>query len=80
MREPPGTLTVEEVDRFLEAASLLGLSSVRFTGGEPLVRKELPEMIARARAKEGWRTWPSRPTASSSPGGQRSSWRRGSTG
>ena len=53
MREPPGTLTVEEVDRFLEAASLLGLSSVRFTGGEPLVRKELPEMIARARAKEG---------------------------
>jgi cyclic pyranopterin phosphate synthase len=51
--EPPGTLTVEEVDHFLEAASLLGLSAVRFTGGEPLVRKELPQMIARAREKEG---------------------------
>lgn len=53
MAEPPGTLTVEEVDHFLEAASLLGLSAVRFTGGEPLVRKELPRMIERARSKEG---------------------------
>lgn len=53
MAEPPGTLTVEEVDHFLEAASLLGLSAVRFTGGEPLVRKELPQMIERARSKEG---------------------------
>ncbi len=52
MAEPPGTLTVEEVDHFLEAASLLGLSAVRFTGGEPLVRKELPQMIERARSKE----------------------------
>ncbi|AFV76902.1 molybdenum cofactor biosynthesis protein A [Thermus oshimai JL-2] len=53
MAEPPGTLTVEDVDHFLEAASLLGLSAVRFTGGEPLVRKELPQMIERARSKEG---------------------------
>lgn len=53
MAEPPGTLTVEEVDHFLEAASLLGLSAVRFTGGEPLVRKELLQMIERARSKEG---------------------------
>jgi len=53
MAEPPGTLTVQEVDHFLEAASLLGLSAVRFTGGEPLVRKELPQMIERARSKEG---------------------------
>ncbi|WP_243031155.1 GTP 3',8-cyclase MoaA [Thermus altitudinis] len=52
MAEPPGTLSVEEVDHFLEAASLLGLSAVRFTGGEPLVRKELPQMIERARSKE----------------------------
>ncbi|MFX7589859.1 radical SAM protein, partial [Acinetobacter baumannii] len=41
------------MDHFLEAASLLGLSAVRFTGGEPLVRKELPQMIERARSKEG---------------------------
>ncbi|WP_018465427.1 GTP 3',8-cyclase MoaA [Calidithermus timidus] len=49
MTEPPGTVTVEDVRNFLEAMQLLGLESVRFTGGEPLVRKELPEMIAAAR-------------------------------
>ncbi len=49
MSDPPGTLTVADVEHFLEAATLLGLSAVRFTGGEPLVRKELPEMIAKAR-------------------------------
>lgn len=49
MTEPPGTITVEDVRNFLQAMRLLGLESVRFTGGEPLVRKELPEMIAVAR-------------------------------
>ncbi len=44
--EPPGTVSVEDVRHFLQAMQLLGLESVRFTGGEPLVRKELPEMIA----------------------------------
>jgi len=53
MRDPPGTVSVEDVGHFLEAAALLGLSAVRFTGGEPLVRKELPQMIERARLTEG---------------------------
>ncbi|MCX7783075.1 MAG: radical SAM protein, partial [Meiothermus sp.] len=44
--EPPGTISVEDTRHFLEAMQMLGLESVRFTGGEPLVRKELPQMIA----------------------------------
>ncbi|RDI95893.1 GTP 3',8-cyclase MoaA [Meiothermus sp. QL-1] len=44
--EPPGSLGVEDVRHFLQAMQMLGLESVRFTGGEPLVRKELPQMIA----------------------------------
>lgn len=47
--EPPGTVTVEEVRHFVGAMRLLGLESVRFTGGEPLVRKELAQMIEAAR-------------------------------
>jgi len=43
--EPPGTLGVEQVGVILRAAAALGMSSVRFTGGEPLLRKELPAMI-----------------------------------
>ncbi len=43
--EPEGTLSVIDVGHVLEAASLLGLSSVRFTGGEPLLRRELAQMI-----------------------------------
>lgn len=48
--EPPGTVSVEEVRHFLSAMRMLGLEAVRFTGGEPLVRKELPQMVEAARA------------------------------
>ena len=46
--EPPGNISVEDTRHFLQAMRLLGLESVRFTGGEPLLRKELPQMIAAA--------------------------------
>ncbi|PZA08162.1 MULTISPECIES: GTP 3',8-cyclase MoaA [unclassified Meiothermus] len=46
--EPPGAVTVEDVRNFLTAMRLLGLEAVRFTGGEPLVRKELSQMIEAA--------------------------------
>jgi len=46
--EPAGSVSVEEVRNFIQAMQLLGLESVRFTGGEPLVRKELPQMIEAA--------------------------------
>jgi cyclic pyranopterin phosphate synthase len=51
--EPPGTLGVTEVGVVLRAAAELGMSSVRFTGGEPLLRKELPAMIAIAKQDLG---------------------------
>ncbi len=51
--EPPGTISLQDVGHLLNAASLLGLSSVRFTGGEPLVRRELPQMIEAAHNTEG---------------------------
>lgn len=49
-RDPPGTVTVRDVDVVVRAAVSLGMESVRFTGGEPLLRQELPEMIANAKA------------------------------
>ena len=48
--DPLGTVSVQDVAYVLEAAVGLGMTSVRFTGGEPLLRKELPEMIALAKA------------------------------
>lgn len=51
--EPPGTITVENVAHVVAAAASLGLTSVRFTGGEPLLRKELPAMIRFAKHDAG---------------------------
>ena len=48
-KDPLGTVSVADVHHVLEAAVGLGVESVRFTGGEPLLRKELPEMIAHAK-------------------------------
>ncbi len=55
MSDPPGTVSVADVRNFLAAAASLGMDAVRFTGGEPLVRRELPEMIAAAAATPGVR-------------------------
>ena len=49
-KDPLGTVSVQDVAHVVDAAVGLGMTSVRFTGGEPLLRKELPEMIAYARA------------------------------
>lgn len=51
--DPLGTLTVADVDMILTAAVALGVRSVRFTGGEPLLRRELPAMVALAKRKHG---------------------------
>ena len=51
--EPRGGLSVQDVDNFVRASALLGLDAARFTGGEPLLRKELPQMIDNARATPG---------------------------
>lgn len=49
VKDPVGTVSVDDVATVLEAAVALGIESVRFTGGEPLLRRELPEMIALAK-------------------------------
>lgn len=51
--DPIGTVTVEDVANVVDAAVGLGMTSVRFTGGEPLLRKELPEMIRHAKRVAG---------------------------
>lgn len=53
MSDPPGTVTTDDVRHFLRAAAALGMDAVRFTGGEPLVRRELPEMMEAAAQTPG---------------------------
>ncbi len=38
-------LTFEEIERFVRVAASLGITKLRLTGGEPLLRKELPVLI-----------------------------------
>ncbi len=40
-------LTFEEIERFVRVAVTLGIRKIRLTGGEPLVRSELPSLVAR---------------------------------
>ena len=45
--EPEDWLTFDEIERVIRAFSELGTQRVRITGGEPLVRKQLPELVER---------------------------------
>lgn len=45
--QPASWLTLDQIVRVVRIFSELGISKVRLTGGEPLVRKDLPEMIER---------------------------------
>jgi cyclic pyranopterin phosphate synthase len=38
-------LSFEEIARFVRAASTVGIDKIRLTGGEPLVRRGLPELV-----------------------------------
>ena len=38
-------LTYEEIERFVRVAARLGIRNVRITGGEPLVRKDIPRLV-----------------------------------
>ncbi|MFZ1123934.1 MAG: GTP 3',8-cyclase MoaA [Candidatus Baltobacteraceae bacterium] len=46
-------LSFEEIARIVEAGASAGLRSVRLTGGEPLVRRDLPELVAMLAAIPG---------------------------
>ncbi|MGM0593055.1 MAG: GTP 3',8-cyclase MoaA [Pseudomonadota bacterium] len=50
---PDHWLTFDEIERVIAAFGRLGVSRVRITGGEPLVRKELPDLTARLAALPG---------------------------
>lgn len=52
--EQPGRwLGFEEIERIMRAFAALGVRRVRLTGGEPLTRHGLPELVARLRAIPG---------------------------
>jgi cyclic pyranopterin phosphate synthase len=48
-------LDFEEIERFVRIAVALGIVKLRVTGGEPLVRRDLPELIRRLAAIPGIR-------------------------
>jgi cyclic pyranopterin phosphate synthase len=50
---PENWLTFDEIERVIRAFTQLGVSRVRLTGGEPLVRKNLPDLISRLTALDG---------------------------
>lgn len=45
--EPQHWLTFDEIERLLAAFARLGASRIRLTGGEPLLRRDLPELAGR---------------------------------
>lgn len=49
-QEPEEWLTFDEIERIIRAFTELGTHRVRITGGEPLVRKDLPDLIQRLKA------------------------------
>jgi cyclic pyranopterin phosphate synthase len=40
-------LSFEEIERLVQLLATMGVKDVRLTGGEPLVRKQFPELVAR---------------------------------
>ncbi len=46
-------LSFEEIERFVRVATTLGIEKVRLTGGESLVRRELPKLVAKLAAIPG---------------------------
>src|SRR3954468_6454843 len=48
-------LSFEEIERFVRIAASMGVTKLRVTGGEPLVRRDLPTLIERVAAVPGIR-------------------------
>ncbi|HTS76734.1 MAG TPA: GTP 3',8-cyclase MoaA [Bryobacteraceae bacterium] len=46
-------LSFEEIERFVRIATTLGVRKLRITGGEPLVRKNIAELVRKLAAIEG---------------------------
>ncbi len=52
-QEPEEWLTFDEIERVIRAFAALGVQRVRVTGGEPLVRKNLPVLVSRLAGIDG---------------------------
>ncbi len=50
---PPHWLTFEEIERIVGVFARLGVKKIRLTGGEPLLRRNLPELASRISSLEG---------------------------
>lgn len=48
-----GILSFEEIERFVRVVAPMGIRKLRLTGGEPLLRKGLPDLVARLAAVDG---------------------------
>src|SRR5438270_13619950 len=46
-------LSFEEIERFVRVVAQMGVNKLRLTGGEPLVRSDLPELVERLATIEG---------------------------
>jgi cyclic pyranopterin phosphate synthase len=46
-------LTFEEIERIVEAGAAIGVRSIRLTGGEPLIRRDLPKLVRKLAAIDG---------------------------
>ena len=46
-------LSFEEIERFVRIAVPLGIDKIRLTGGEPLVRRDLPVLVEKLAAIPG---------------------------
>jgi cyclic pyranopterin phosphate synthase len=51
--EPDNWLRFDEIERVVAAFADLGVNRVRITGGEPLVRRDLPQLASRLAALDG---------------------------
>ncbi|MQA36731.1 GTP 3',8-cyclase MoaA [Rugamonas aquatica] len=56
--DPPDWLSFDEIERVVAAFARLGTSRVRLTGGEPLTRRNLPQLASRLSALDGVRDLP----------------------
>jgi len=50
---PPSLLSTEEILRVVRVVARCGVKKIRYTGGEPLVRKDIVDLVAGARASDG---------------------------
>ena len=60
-------LTFEEISHLADLFGELGVDRLRLTGGEPLLRRDLPSLLPTSRRSRGCATSRSRPTACSWP-------------